>query len=64
MNSACDAADRFFERYCPGPMDILGHCFRWILSDECEAILLVLLMWGALVVAVFQIDHLISVLGR
>lgn len=60
MNRVADAADKFFERYSPGPMDILLHCCKWLLSDECEAMLYVLMMWSGLVVAVFQIDKWIG----
>lgn len=65
MNKASDAADRFFERYSPGPMDILLHCCKWLLSEDCESALMILLIWSATTVAVFQIDYLISVVvGR
>lgn len=50
MNRAGDAADRFFERYCPGPLDILMAGLRWLISDKGSESMAVVVVALALVV--------------
>jgi len=48
-----DAADRFFERYCPGPGDMVMAGLRWAISDHGSGLLAAVIVSLALIAGMF-----------